>query len=225
MVDPIRPRAVAFDVIETLFSLQQVEVGLATVGLGGDGLERFFTRFVRDGVALAASGVYRPFGEVADGALAALAPDLDAAARRQVLDAFNRLDVQPDARPCLERLAGEGLPLVALTNGSGTITASLLERAALAEFFTEVISVDEVGIWKPAPAPYLHAAQLLGVEPGRLGFIAVHGWDVHGARHAGLVTGWASRLEGSFPGVFTPPHVSGADLVQVAEGLLALRER
>jgi 2-haloacid dehalogenase len=212
-------------VIETLFSLQQVGVGLATVGFGGEGVERFFTRLLRDGFALSASGVYRPFGEVADGALAALAPDLDAAARRQVLDAFGRLDVQPDARPCLERLAGGALPLVALTNGSGTITTSLLERAELAEFFTEVISIDEVGTWKPAAAPYLHAAKILGVEPGQLGFVAVHAWDVHGAHHAGLVTGWASRHEGSFPGVFAAPHVSGADLVEVAEGLLALSPR
>jgi 2-haloacid dehalogenase len=52
--------------------------------------------------------------------------------------------------------------------------------------------------------------------------VAVHSWDVHGARQAGLLTGWASRLEGQFPAIFDRPAVIGADLVEVVEGLLAL---
>ncbi len=46
--------------------------------------------------------------------------------------------------------------------------------------------------------------------------------DVHGARRAGLLTGWASRLEGRFPQVFDRPDVSGRDLVEVVEGLMGL---
>jgi 2-haloacid dehalogenase len=36
------------------------------------------------------------------------------------------------------------------------------------------------------------------------------------------MTGWASRLEGTFPAVFDPPDVTGGDLVEVADRLLAL---
>lgn len=32
--------------------------------------------------------------------------------------------------------------------------------------------------------------------------VAVHSWDVHGARRAGLTTGWCSRIEGAFPSIF-----------------------
>jgi 2-haloacid dehalogenase len=85
-----------------------------------------------------------------------------------------------------------------------------------------VISIDEVQAWKPAPAPYLHAAEVLGVEPPRLALVAVHSWDIHGAHRAGLVTGWASRREGVFPATFDPPDVTGADLVEVADRLLDL---
>jgi 2-haloacid dehalogenase len=52
--------------------------------------------------------------------------------------------------------------------------------------------------------------------------VAVHAWDCHGAKRAGLTTGWASRLEGGYGGLFAPADVTGADLAEVADGLLAL---
>jgi 2-haloacid dehalogenase len=218
----LRPRAVAFDVVETLFSLKSVAVALREVGVEAHRREQLMTRLLRDGFALAASGTYRPFRDVADGALTAVAAGLDAWERRHVLDAFGSLDAQPDAYPALERLAEAGVAVAALSNGSAATTSALLERAGLAVLVGHVISIDEVQMWKPAPAPYRHAAGVVGVEPGQLALVAVHAWDIHGAHHAGLVTGWASRLEGTFPATFSPPDVSGADLVGVADGLLAL---
>jgi 2-haloacid dehalogenase len=206
----------------TLVSLDAVAVALEDHGLGPDAVERLFTRLLRDGFALAASGAYRPFRDVADGALAAVAPALAASQREVVLAAFSRLDAYPDARPALERLRGAGLAVAALTNGAAATTTALLARTGLDALVPRVISIDEVQAWKPAPAPYRHAADVLGVQPRRLALVAVHSWDVHGAHRAGLVTGWASRREDVFPAVFDPPDVSGADLVEVADRLLDL---
>lgn len=216
------PLAAAFDVVETLFSLGAVEAALADAGPGAPAVERFFDRLLRDGFALAASGGYRPFRDVADAALAATSTDLDPGTRGRILGAFARLDPHPDARPALQRAHAAGLAVAALTNGSATLTQERLERAGFAGLVERVVSIDEVRAWKPAPAPYRHAAEVLGVVPGRLALVAVHAWDVHGARRAGLVTGWASRLEGRFPAIFDRPDVVGSDLVEVVEGLLAL---
>lgn len=217
-----RPSAVTVDVVETLVSLDAVGAVLDELDAGADALDRFFTRLLRDGFALAASGAFRPFRDVADGAIAAVAPVLTEQHRAEVLAAFSRLDAYPDARPALERLHRAGVPVATLTNGAAATTTALLERAGLDSLVDRVISIDDVRTWKPAPAPYRHAADVMGVPPGRLAHVAVHGWDVHGARHAGLVTGWASRLEGTFPATFDPPDVAGADLVEVADGLLGL---
>jgi hypothetical protein len=78
----MKPRAVALDVIETLASLDAVAAALDDAGVGAAPVERFFTRLLREGFALAASGAYRPFPEVADGALAAIAPGLTPGAGR-----------------------------------------------------------------------------------------------------------------------------------------------
>jgi 2-haloacid dehalogenase len=217
-----RPLAVAFDVVETLFSLDAVEAALAEAGPGAPGRDLFFNRLLRDGFALAASDGYWPFREVADSALAATSNGLDAAARARVLAAFSRLDAHPDARPALARVRAAGLPVATLTNGSAAVTQELLDRSGLADLVDRVISVDEAQAWKPAPAPYRRAAEQLGVVAGQLALVAVHAWDVHGACRAGLVTGWASRLEGRFPPIFDHPDVTGANLVEVVDGLLAL---
>jgi 2-haloacid dehalogenase len=191
---------------------------LEEFAVGSHALEWSFTRLLRDGFALAASGSYKPFREVADGALATVAPVLTARQRAEVVAAFARLD----ARPALERLHRAGVPVAMLTNGAAATTTALLERARLDSLVDHVISIDDVRTWKPAPAPYWHAADVMNVEPRRVAHVAVHGWDVHGARHAGLLTGWASRLEGTFPATFDPPDVAGADLTEVADRLIAL---
>ena len=54
--------------------------------------------------------------------------------------------------------------------------------------------------------------------------LGAHAWDCHGASRAGLVAGWVSRLEREYSPIFAPPDVTGADLTEVAHGLLGLPE-
>jgi 2-haloacid dehalogenase len=225
MVSPARrPAAVAFDVVETLFSLEPVRQRLEAAGSGPRGLEVFFARMLRDAFALVASGGYRPFPELAAAALAATLPDADDDTRSHVLAGFSELPAHPDAGPAMERLTAAGVGILCLTNGGTAATTGLLERNGLDGYVERVVSVDEVRAWKPVPAPYHHAAAMAGVEPGELALVAVHAWDCHGAHRAGLLTGWASRLEGRFAPTFDPPDVAGADLVEVVDGLLALEK-
>ena len=83
------------------------------------------------------------------------------------------------------------------------------------------MGVDEIRRYKPGREIYLHAARTLGHEPERLALVAVHAWDVEGARRAGLVGGWCARLERRFHPAMEPPDVQGDDLVAVVDGLLA----
>lgn len=53
--------------------------------------------------------------------------------------------------------------------------------------------------YKPAPAPYHHAAKRLGVDARDTVLVAAHGWDVVGARSAGLQAIWVDRLERRWP--------------------------
>ncbi len=221
-----RPAAAVFDVIETIFPLEPLRPRLATLGLSPGELDLFFTRILRDAFALDAAGRFVPFREVAAGSLRVLAaqrglaPGADAV--EAALDGFATLDPHPDVRPAMERLRAAGIAVATLSNGGARATRALLDRCGLLPLVDRVMGVDEVRRYKPGPAIYLHAARTLGLVPGRLAMIAVHAWDLQGARQAGLATGWSSRLERLWNPAMAPPDVSGPDLVAVAEGLLAL---
>ncbi len=222
-----RPAAVVFDVIETLMPLEPLRQRFAAAGLPPYLLDLWFTRTLRDGMALAATGEYAPFPEVAGQALQAVSGyRVDAAQAASVLAGLSELPAHPDVLPAAAKLlAGAGLRLGCLTNGSAALTSSFVERAGLGPYIERVISVQEAGTWKPAAVVYRHAASVLGVEPGGLALVAAHAWDCHGASRAGLVTGWVSRLEREYSPIFAPPNVTGADLTEVAHELLGLPER
>jgi hypothetical protein len=67
-----RPKVIAFDVIETLFSLAPIADRFESIGLFGASLPLFFSRMLRDAFALEISGVYKSFKEVAAGTLEVL---------------------------------------------------------------------------------------------------------------------------------------------------------
>jgi 2-haloacid dehalogenase len=88
-----------------------------------------------------------------------------------------------------------------------------------------VISVGEVYRWKPATLVYLYAAEVMGVPAERMALVAAHDWDCHGAKRAGLTTGWVSRKSGGFGEIFAPPDVVGENLTEVVAKLLDLKPR
>lgn len=219
-----RPRAVAFDVVETLFSLEPVRQRLHGLGLPAGALEHWFASFLRDAIALSASGAFTPFRAVAAANLAVFLSRHGVEPSEEhvngVLSGFGELDAHDDVRPALDLLADHGVPAVALSNGAAESTQRLLARAGLETLVARVFSIDEVRRWKPFPEPYLHTAAELGLRPAELAMVAVHAWDVHGAKQAGLMTGWADRLEGRWNAAMTPPDVTGSGLVEVVAGLV-----
>ncbi len=214
------PAAVAFDVVDTLISRDRLRPRLEQAGAGEGALELWFARLLRDAFAITAAGGYRPFREVAAASLTGLLDNPSGEAVETVLAGFKDLDAHPDAEPAMQRLHQAGVRILTLTNGSPETTETLLERNGLARLIERSISVEEAKVWKPAPEPYLHAARIADVEPHEVALVTVHGWDVHGAKQAGLRGGWASRLEGQFPASLGAPDVWGTDLVEVVEGLM-----
>jgi 2-haloacid dehalogenase len=218
-----RPAVVAFDVIETLMSLEPLRARLTEIGQPPGLLEPWYTRTLRDGMALSATGDYVPFRDVAEAALRALThytvSDEQVAA---VMAGWDELPAFPDALPAVRRLAEAGLRVACLTNGSASLVSAFVNRAGLGDLVERVISVGEVYRWKPSGVVYLYAVSVMGVPADRMALVAAHDWDCHGAKRAGLTTGWVSRKSGGFGAPFAPPDVVGEDLAEVAAKLLTL---
>jgi 2-haloacid dehalogenase len=219
-----RPAVVAFDVIETLMSLEPLRERLTEAGQPPHLLEAWYTRTLRDGMALSAAGDYVPFTDVAEAALRGLTSyTISDGQVTQIMAGFNELPAFPDAVPAITSLTDAGVRVACLTNGSAYLTSSFVDRSGLGGLVDRVVTVSEVYRWKPAAVVYLYAAEVLGVPLDRLALVAAHDWDCHGAKRAGLTTGWVSRKSGGFGAPFARPDVVGEDLTEVAAKLLALR--
>lgn len=217
-----RPKVVLFDVMETLLQVEALRSRFVDVGRPEQELELFFARTLRDGMALTLAGGAPPFTEVARSALiCTTGRRLSEEAVRHVLAGFAQLPPHPDVEPALIALAKAKVPAYAFTHGAADVVREALDRAQLRSYLRGVLSTEEIGSFKP-PAPVYHwACQQVGSEPGRTALVAVHAWDVHGAVRAGLLAGFATRLEGGMSDVFDPPHVVAETLDLVVERLLA----
>ncbi|MDT7641124.1 MAG: 2-haloacid dehalogenase [Pseudonocardiales bacterium] len=126
------------------------------------------------------------------------------------------------ARSALIMLAKAKVPAYAFTHGSADVVREALDLAQLRSYLRGVISAEEISSFKPPPAVYHWACQRVGAEPARTALVAAHSWDIHGAVRAGLLAGFATRVEGGMSDVFDAPHVVAERLDDVIERLLAL---
>ncbi len=71
--------------------------------------------------------------------------------------------------------------------------AEAAAAAGIADLVDDVLSVEEVGIFKPAPEVYQLATVRLGLCAREIAFVSANGWDVHGAASFGLASFWINR--------------------------------
>jgi len=220
------PLVAVFDVNETLSDLGALRRRCRSVGAPPGLLDLWFAGVLRDGIALSAVGSFATFTEIGRCLLVEMlrhesGVEADPGeAADQVLAAFANLDVHPDVPDGVRRLHEAGVRLVTLTNGSARLTELLLERAGLRELFDLVLDVEAVRRWKPAPEPYRYAVEKAGVRPDQAAMIAVHPWDVDGARRAGLTGAYLSRGGHRYPAYLEPPRVRAGTLPELAGRLL-----
>ena len=220
-----RPSVIAFDVIETLFSLESLRPRLKALGLPPEALETWFAQLLRDAFALDCVGRYLPFQDVAAATLerllrkASIEPQADQI--EGFIAGFTKLDAHDDVAPAMTSLRNAGYRLVTLSNGSTRATEILLERAGLRQFVEHVVSIHDVRRWKPAPAVYRHCAEIAGTTPNDMALVAAHAWDIQGAKRAGLRAGYVVRSEGPYLTIFDPPDIIGSSLDAVVEHLIS----
>jgi 2-haloacid dehalogenase len=217
------PKVLVFDVIETLLDLRPLREPFARAFGDPAPLGEWFARLLHGSLVATVTDTYEDFGTIAARALDAVASrrdnDLSEEDRVAILGTIGRLPPHPEALAALSRLRSAGFPLATLTNSSGQTARMQLDHAGLAGLFDHVLSVEEVRRYKPAPQPYLMAAERLGVEPPEMRMVAAHDWDVWGAMRAGCGAAFVAR--GGAPFVLgEPPDVVGPDLTVVAEAIL-----
>lgn len=222
-----RIQVLVFDVNETLLDLQALDPLFADL-LGDPALRpQWFASMLQLSFVGGLTGQYVDFSTAQRGALqmtaARAGKKLSTGEVETVVDAMRRLPPHSDVLPALTRLRDAGVRLTALTNSVLDVALAQLSNAGLADMFEAILSADEARALKPAPAPYRMTADRCGVDIGDLCLVAAHPWDVSGAMAAGAQAAFVAR-GGVVPSPLGPqPAVIGADLIAVADALLARR--
>ena len=145
---------------------------------------------------LSLTGRYESFWILTERALDfALAqhPEVDRGLRSVLLDAYARLDAFPEAQRTLERLREAGLKTAIFSNANRTMLDAAVASAGLGDWLDAVLSVDEAGVFKTAPAAYRVVLDRLRVEPSALVFCSSNRWDIAGAAAFGFASVWVNR--------------------------------
>lgn len=219
-----RPAAVVFDVNETLSDLRPLRDRFADLGLSPEAVDAWFAGTLRDGIALSAAGTSAPFAQIAGHAVRAMLPSGTApndaeAAEKHVLEGFMELDVHPDVVKGVRALDALGIELTTLSNGAAAVAESLLVRSGIRDLFTQVLTVEDVGVWKPSARVYGLAVERTGHDASDLLLISVHPWDVDGAQRAGLRGAWLNRTGAPRAAHFLDPSVVASSLPDLATQL------
>ena len=142
-------------------------------------------------------GRYAPFwqvtGDALDYAMAALGIE-DRALRASLMDAYLTLDAYPEVPETLATLKAHGLKTAILSNGEPRMLAAAVEAAAIGDRLDAVLSVEEVGIYKPHPSVYQLVVDRLEVPAERVSFQSSNAWDANGAAAFGFRVAWCNRF-------------------------------
>ena len=119
----------------------------------------------------------------------------DEALHRRLMTLYLSLNVYPEVRDTLERLKAGGLKLAILSNGTPAMLAAAAANSGIADLLDAVLSVEEVGVYKPHPSVYRLASDRLQLGPERICFLSSNGWDAYAAKAFGFRVLWCNRFK------------------------------
>lgn len=198
-------KAVVFDAYGTLFDVYGVTALCEEIfpGHGSALASTWRAKQLHYSLLRSVMQQYRDFWRLTEDGLVyaarSLRLELTNQSRERLMGAYLSLPAFPDVRQGLDQLKALGLRLAILSNGAPAMLAAAVQSAGLAPFLDDVISVDEVRVFKPSPRVYGLVESRLQVSLHETGFVSSNSWDVSGAGAAGLYTYWIQRAAGKPP--------------------------
>ena len=186
-----------FDVNETLLDVAALKLRFEKVLGDSSLLPQWFGQMLRNSLVATITRTYAPFDAQGVAALRVTAAragiDLAGDDAAELVAGMRQLPPHPDVTPALQRLGDAGRRMATLTNSAPEAVKAQLDHAGLDGFFEQMLSVEPVGLFKPAAETYQYAAEQLDVHIGEILLVAAHDWDITGAIRAGARGAFIAR--------------------------------
>jgi len=213
-----------FDVNETLLNLASFKPEFKRIFGDEAIISKWFAQLTQNSWIATITNSYRDFGELAVDALELLAKkqgiDLAKDDGEKILHIMRNLDPHTDVVPALDALKDADFRLVALTNSPYRILNAQLSNAGISEYFEQILSVDEVQVFKPHHKVYEMGAEKNGISTKDMRMIACHNWDTTGAMRAGCKAAFVARPGMALSKLDEQPDIVANSLTEVAQQII-----
>ena len=168
----------------------------------------------------AVTGDYISFWQVTEDGLdwAMEASELeDPILRETLLALYWELPAYPEVPAMLSELKSRGYATAILSNGSPDMLEGAVEFAGVGDTLDAVLSVEDVGIFKPARVVYDMVGKHFGTAPGDVLFVSSNGWDAAAAAQYGFATAWVNRAGDPMDRLPVQPAYVLSDLTSIPD--------
>ena len=144
----------------------------------------------------AAQGLHADFWQVTNDALAFALETLSidkAGLHDRLMALYLTLEPFPEVLDVLGRLKKAGLRTAILSNGSPRMLDAAVKAAKLDSVLDAVLSVEDVGVFKPHPKVYQLAVDRLAIPASAIAFQSSNAWDAYAASAFGMRVIWCNR--------------------------------
>jgi 2-haloacid dehalogenase len=228
MLKPPAIRALVFDAYGTLFDVHSIAATCECLFPGKGAALSHAWRVKQLEYTWLRNSMQRhvDFNQVTQDALRVACEALALSYTDAVLDELNHAyrTLQPfaDARSALATLnAAQQKPKLAiLSNGAPDMLNAVVKHNGFDTLFDAVLSVEDVGVFKPDPHVYQLAVDRLGVAKNEIGFVSSNGWDAAGAKAFGFNVFWINRSGAPAERLGVMPDYVVKSLDEVAQMLM-----
>ena len=216
---------ILFDINETVLDLSSLKPKFKAAFGGESVTATWFSMLLHTSTVCALTGTKTDFATLAGNMLDAIAARLDVEVSEQtrvdILSSFSRMPPHDDIKSALNRLRSAGYRTVAFTNSSLNLVSTQINNSGLAEYFDEIVSVEDTGSFKPDPKVYAFVAQRMNRPIEDLRLVATHDWDTHGAMSAGMRAAYIDRSGAPYHPLYRQPDIYASTMGDVVEQIIA----
>ena len=111
----------------------------------------------------------------------------EAGLKDEIMALYLKIDPYPEVKEALQAVKSRNLRTAILSNGSPSMLDSAVRSAGLDKLLDMVLSVEDVGIYKPSRRVYRHAMQKLQLHDApSICFVSANTWDAQAAAQFGF---------------------------------------
>jgi 2-haloacid dehalogenase len=136
---------------------------------------------------------------------------------KRLMDQYAKLTAFVDSLPVLKQLKQQGRSTAILSNGSREMLATVVESNGLKPYLDQVVTVEEVKLFKTAPQSYQLLLDAFQLQKEEVLFVSSNAWDAVGASWFGFDVFWVNRQGWPFEEIGNKPKYEGDSLSKILE--------